>query len=167
MSATVVEGAKYSLGEVTLAGEDFPADQMLAAAKFRKGELANWTEIQKSIWEMERPLKRSGYFEAAAKPERIFHDDVHVLDLKMGFAKGTLYHFGQLRTTGLSPELDAKARKAWEKNPGDPYDYGYPSDFLRVFSKSVDLRQFKRYDVRAEKGPGDHTMDITLVFVAR
>jgi outer membrane protein assembly factor BamA len=167
VTTKVEEGAKYSLGDVTLAGEDLPADRMLAAAKFRKGEVANWTEIQKSIWEMERPLKRIGYFEAAAKPERIFHDDIHVLDLKISFAKGPLYHFGQLRITGLSPELDAKARKLWEKNPGEPYDFAYPNDFLRTFSKSIDLRQFKRYNVRAEKGPGDHTMDITLVFEPR
>jgi outer membrane protein assembly factor BamA len=167
VTTTVEEGPPYSLGEVSLTGDDLPSEQMMAAAKFRKGAIANWTEIQKSLWEMERPVKRVGYFEAVAKPERVFHDDTHVLDLKIGFAKGPLYRFGQLHINGLSPELDAKARKAWEKNPGDPYDYSYPSEFLRTFSKSVDLRQFKRYDVRAAKGPGDHTMDITLVFEPR
>jgi outer membrane protein assembly factor BamA len=167
VTTTVEEGPKYSLGDVTLVGEDLPSDQMLAAAKFKKGETANWTEIQKSIWEMGRPLKRTGYFEAAAKPERILHDDAHVLDVKVGFVTGPLYHFGQLHINGLKPELDAKVRKAWEKNPGDPYDYSYPGEFLRSLSKSVDLRQFKRYDVRTEKGPGDHMMDITLVFEPR
>jgi outer membrane protein assembly factor BamA len=111
VSATVVEGAKYSLGEVTLAAEDLPADQMLAAAKFRKGELANWTEIQKSIWEMERPLKRSGYFEAAAKPERIFHDDVHVLDLKMSFPKGPGEDSGRPIRLRLSERLSEDVLK--------------------------------------------------------
>jgi outer membrane protein assembly factor BamA len=167
VTVTVEEGAKYSLGDVTLKGEDLPADQMLAAAKFKKGDVANWTEIQKGIWEMERPLKRTGYFEAVAKPERVLHDDVHMLDLKIGFAKGPLYHFGQLHINGLSAELDAKARKAWEKNPGDPYDYAYPNDFLRAFSKTADLRQFKRYDVKTARGAGDHTMDVTLVFEPR
>ncbi len=167
VTTTVEEGPKYSLGDVTLVGEDLPADQMLAAAKFKKGETANWTEIQKSIWEMERPLKRTGYFEAAARAERILHDDVHVLDVKVSFVTGPLYHFGQLHINGLKPELDAKVRKLWEKNPGDPYDYSYPGEFLRSLPKSVDLRQFKRYDVRTEKGPGDHAMDITLVFEPR
>ena len=116
---------------------------------------------------MERPLKRTGYFEAAARAERILHDDVHVLDVKVSFVTGPLYHFGQLHINGLKPELDAKVRKLWEKNPGDPYDYSYPGEFLRSLPKSVDLRQFKRYDVRTEKGPGDHAMDITLVFEPR
>lgn len=159
---TVEEGAKYSLGDVTLAGEDLPADKMLAAAKFRKGEVANWTEIQKSIWEMERSLTRSGYFDTASKQERIFHDDTHLLDLKIGVTKGALYHFGQLRTAGLSPELEAKARKAWKKNPGDPWDYDYVNDFLKVFSKSVDSRDGKRYNVRMTNNASDHTVDITV-----
>ena len=167
VSISVQEGAKYSLGDVTLSGEDLPSEQMLGAAKFKKGEVANWTLIQKGIWEMERPLKRTGYFEAVARPERIFHDDTSVLDLKIGFAKGPLYHFGQLHINGLNTDMDAKARKAWQKNPGDPYDYSYPNEFMQQFSKSVDLRQFKRYDVRTAKGPGDHTMDVTLVFEPR
>ena len=167
VTTTVEEGPRYSLGDVTLVGEDLPADQMLAAAKFKKGDTANWTEIQKNIWEMERPLKRTGYFEAAARAEQILHDDVHVLDIKVSFVEGPLYHFGQLHISGLKPELDAKVRKAWEKNPGDPYDYSYAGEFLRSLPKWVDLRPFKRYDVRVEKGPGDHTMDVTLVFEPR
>jgi outer membrane protein assembly factor BamA len=48
VSIAVEEGPKYSLGDVSVAGEDLPEAEMLAAAKFRKGETANWTEIQKA-----------------------------------------------------------------------------------------------------------------------
>ena len=163
VTTTVEEGPKYSLGDVTLAGDDLPA-HLLEDAKFRKGDVANWTEIQKRIWEMESPVKRSGYFEAVAKPERIFHDDTQVLDLRISFAKGPLYHFGQLKIIGLNPEQEEKARKAWKKNPGDAYDFAYSGEFLRAFSQLVDLHQFKKYDSRAEKGTGDHTMDVLFLF---
>ncbi len=163
VTISVEEGPKYSLGDVAVVGDDLPAEAMLAAAKFKKGELANWTEIQKSIWEMERPLRRTGYVYATAKPQRVFHDGAHILDLKIGFEKGDFYRFGQFRITGLKPEQEAKVRAGWEKSVGAPYDYMYPGEFMQTLPKLIDLKQFKRYDLRQEKGPS-HTMDATLIF---
>jgi len=70
VTTTIEEGAKYTLGDVQLAGDALPAEAMFKAAKFRKGAIANWTEIQTGIWEMEKPLKRTGYFDARARPEQ-------------------------------------------------------------------------------------------------
>jgi len=39
---------------------------------------------------MEKVVKRTGFFEAAASPDRIFDDTAHVLDLKIRIAKGPL-----------------------------------------------------------------------------
>ena len=163
VTTSVQEGAQFNLGEVQLVGDGLPSAAMLAAANFKKGELANWTEIQKGIWELEKPLKRTGYFDAAAKPERILHDDRRILDLTVSFNKGPLYYFGQLQLAGLSAGLETKARQIWKAKPGDPYDYEYPNDFLRAFFQSVDGRQFKKYRVDTKRAPGQ-VMDITVVF---
>jgi outer membrane protein assembly factor BamA len=74
VTTSVEEGAKFTLGDVQVLGDKLPVSAMLKAAKFRKGAIANWTEIQNSIWELEKPVKRMGYLNAAAKPERILHD---------------------------------------------------------------------------------------------
>jgi outer membrane protein assembly factor BamA len=160
----IEEGSKFNLGEVHTLGDDLPLEAMLSAAGFKKGQVANWTEIQRGIWEMEKPLKRTGYMDAAGRPERILHDDERILELNISFRKGPLYHFGQLRIAGLAGELEGKARKIWTLNSGDPYDYAYAGDFFRAFAKTVDFRQFKKYDVKAQRGAGDHVMDVTLVF---
>jgi outer membrane protein assembly factor BamA len=86
VATAVEEGPKFTLGDVQLVGDNLPIDAMLKAAKFRKGQIANWTDIQQRIWELEKPLKRTGYFDATANPERIFHDDQHVLDIKPAFS---------------------------------------------------------------------------------
>ncbi len=140
---------------------------MLKAAKFRKGEIANWTEIQNSIWELEKPVKRTGYLNAAAKPERVFHDEQHVLDVKLSVNLGPLSRFGQLQITGLAPDLEAQARKIWTLNPGDPFDYDYPRDFFQAFFRSVDSRQFKKFNVTSQKGAGENVMDFLLSFEPR
>jgi outer membrane translocation and assembly module TamA len=110
-------------------------------------------------------LKRTGYFDAAAKPKRVFRDDQHLLDVEISFVLGSLYHFGQVRIQGLTPELEAKARSMWRLQAGDPYDYAYPLDFIREFSRSVDLRNLKNFESKAQPGTGPHVMDFTLVFV--
>jgi outer membrane protein assembly factor BamA len=167
VATTIEEGAKFRLGDVQIVGDKLPVDAMLKVAKFRKGEIANWTEIQKSIWELERPVRRMGYLHAAARPERILHDDQHVLDVKIPFALGAFYTFGQLRITGLPPNLEAQARKMWALTPGAVFDYDYPRDFFPLFFRSVDSRQFKKFNVTMQKGSGENVMDFVLTFEPR
>jgi len=167
VSTSVEEGAKFTLGDVQVLGDKLPLDAMLKAAKFRKGEIANWTEIQNSIWELERPVKRLGYLHVAAKPERLFHDEQHVLDLKLSINLGPFYKFGQLQITGLTPGLEAQARKIWSLAPGDPFDYDYTKDFFQAFFHSVDSRQFKKFGAKMQPGSGENVMDFALVFEPR
>jgi outer membrane protein assembly factor BamA len=166
VTTAIEEGPKYTLGEVQLVGDQLPVEAMLDAAKFKKNQVANWTEIQNGIWALEKPLKRTGYYDAAAAPERVFHDDRHVLDLKISFYKGPLYRFGELRIAGLPPNLEAQARKIWKLQPGDPFDYDYPRDFFRDFFQAVDGRQFKSYKVATQRG-SDNRMGFTLTFEPR
>jgi hypothetical protein len=58
----------------------------------------------------------------------------------------------------------AKARKVSKLESGNPYDCAYSTDFFRELSKSVDFRQFKKVDVKSQKGSGDHVIDVTLTF---
>jgi len=167
VTTSIEEGAKFTLGDVEIVGDKLPADAMLKAAKFRKGEIANWTEIQNSIWELEKPVKRMGYHHAAARPERILHDDQHVLDVKIRFNLGQFYTFGQLRITGLTPNQEAQARKTWSLTPGAAFDYDYPRDFFPAFFRSVDSRQFKKFNVAMQKGSGENVMDFVLTFEPR
>jgi outer membrane translocation and assembly module TamA len=163
----IAEGPSSQLGRVDLAGEDLPAKQMLAAAKLPFGKVANWRQIQDGIWALERVVKRMGFFEVKAAPDRIFDDSAHVLDLRIQVAKGPLYHFGEVRFTGLTPELADQARRVWRPQPGDPYDFAYSSDFFQEFAHVVDFRKFSKYEPVVQKGAGDHVMDVEVVFVAR
>jgi len=112
-------------------------------------------------------VKRLGYLNAAAVPERIFHDDQHVLDLRLSVRLGPLFHFGQLQIAGLPPNLETQARKIWTLKPGDPFDYTYSDDFFRDFFRSVDGRQFKKVGASMQKGSGENVMDFVLKFEPR
>jgi outer membrane protein insertion porin family len=167
VTTALEEGPKYTLGDVQFIGDHLPLSMMSDAAKFKKGQVANWTEIQSGIWASERPLKRTGYFDASSSSERVFHDDSHVLDVRISFHLGSFYHFGEVRFTGLSPALEAEAYKVWKLKPGDPYDYDYPRDFMPAFLQAVGGQHFKSYKVLTQKNNATHQADFTIAFEPR
>ena len=140
---------------------------MLAAAQFQSGQIANWSEIQKSLRAMEKVVKRTGFFSATAAADRSFDDAARTLDLRIRIAKGPLYRFGELRVTGLTAAQEAIARSLWRRKPGDPYDYLYAGEFFQSLAAATDLRAFKKYDAIVRPAPGEHVMDMTLVFELR
>jgi outer membrane protein assembly factor BamA len=167
VNLAITEGEPYRLGKAELTGENLPVDAMLSAGKLPIGKLANWRDIQAGIQAMEKAVKRTGFFDAVAQPDRTLDDAEHVLDLRIRVVRGPLYHFGELRITGLTPEQEARARKTWQPKPGDPYDYAYANDFFQAFSRIVDFRSFRKFNAVVQKGNGDRAMDINLVFEAR
>src|SRR5262249_47303870 len=90
VNVAITEGAPYRLGKVELIGEDLSLDAMLSAGKFPKEKLANWQQIQEGIWEMEKVVKRTGFLDATASPERSYDDVAHVLHLRVPIQKGPL-----------------------------------------------------------------------------
>jgi len=165
VATNIVEGPQFKLADVQLVGDDLPADAMLNAAKFKKGEMANWTDIQQAIWRAEVPVKRTGYLDAQAQPERVLDDTNQTLLLKLSVRKGQLYHFGRVRFVGLSPELEAKASALWKMQTGEPFDFMYANEFLKAFSKVTDLRAFKKIQDKVEPGVGDHVRNLTVSFL--
>ena len=167
VTTNIVEGLQYKLADVALVGDDLPREAMLAAGHFKKGEIANWTQIQQEVWHTETALKRSGYKEAIALPERVLDDANQTLLVKIAYRKGPLFHFGEVTFVGLSPELEAKARQVWKMKSGAPYDFMYWGDFLQELGKKSDLHGFKNFKPTEEAGVGENVRNLTLLFVGK
>lgn len=167
LSVAITEGATYQLGKVEIAGENLPVEAMFAAARMPTGKLANWRQIQQGLWDMERVVKRTGFFEAAATADRTYDDAAHVLQLRIRVLKGPLYHFGEIHITGLTPAQEQLVRRTWTPKPGDPYDFQYPNEFFQALARVLDLRNFRRRDVTPKKAAGDHVIDFNMIFEPR
>jgi outer membrane protein assembly factor BamA len=138
----IEEGAKYTLGDVDLVGDNMPREAMLKSAKLPNGQIANWMLIQNGIYQMEKELKRVGYYEALAKPERKLDDSAHSLNLRIAFHTGPVYHYGDVVFKGLNAGVESKARTLWNP-PGNVWDLLYTSQFLGEFKKDPALRNWK------------------------
>ena len=159
----VVEGAQFRLGNVNImGGPEVPVADMIKAAKFKTGELANWRDIQQSIVAIQKPMMRIGYKDAQYKTNRILDDGKKELNLEIPVQLGPLYHFGQVTFQGLAPDADAKAHQIWKKKPGEVYDPFYVSDFAGEFVQAIHADK-----VRAEpkeQVDGDHVVDLSVTF---
>ncbi len=167
LTVAIDEGEPYTLGRVEIAGADLPADAMLRAARFPTEKLANWQQIQEGIWEAEKVVKRTGFYAAAARAERLFDDPSRVLNLRLTVAKGPLFRMGQVRFTGLTPDQEASARAAWKRKPGDSFDYAYSSEYELELLRILDTRKMRKVDVKEHIDQSTHVVDFDIVFVPR
>ncbi len=164
VTLTIAESAVYTLGQIDLTGDNVPP-ALVKSANLPIGQTANWTVIQKGIWAMQSKVVSAGYLDATARTDRNFDDQDHVLNVKVVFRTGPLYHFGQVSFTGLPPNLESTARNTWSRSNADAYDIRYPEVFMHDFSKQADLREFK-YKVESSK-KANATVDMNLVFTPK
>ncbi len=155
VNVAVKEGESYRLGKVEGLDPDLAS-----------GAVANWKVIQQGMWDMEKVVKRTGFFEARVVADRFYDDAAHILNLRIRTISGPLYRYGQIRFAGLTPELEARAQRVWRPKSGDPYDYRYSVDFFQAFARVTDFRAFRKYEA-VEKRNADHVVDTTLVFTPR
>jgi outer membrane protein assembly factor BamA len=167
LTVAIREGAPYQLRREELIGEGLPVHQLLSAARFPTGKIADWSRIRTGIWAMENLIKAAGYLDAAATPERVFDHAARLLDLRIRIRSGPRYHFGHLRVTGLTPLLEKRALVLWQRKPGDPYDPTYAHVFFQSFFQSVDSRSFLKYNVEPHKRPSENIIDVHLIFESR
>lgn len=162
-SVTVQEGHSWKLGEIELQGDNLPVNQTLRAGKFRKGDVANWKEIQKSFANMYEVLRADGYLSPRGNPNRIFHDDAGVVDLRVEVQKGVRFYFGTLEIQGLSSKETGTAQEMWELRPGAALDGPYLDDYVhKVFSLSHGAKTTVNREMNVRQ-PGN-VVDVVLKF---
>jgi outer membrane protein assembly factor BamA len=162
-SVTVEEGRSWKLGDVQLAGDNLPADQMVRAGKFRKGEVANWKEIQISIARSFQVLRADGYLSPHGNPNRIFHDETGMVDLRVDVQRGARFYFGTLEIQGLNAKEIETAQDMWELRPGAPLDGPYLDDYVgKVFSLAHSSKRNVNREMNVRQ-PGN-LVDVVLKF---
>jgi outer membrane protein assembly factor BamA len=83
VQVSIDEGPRWTLGKVTLVGDGLPLKSLRSAADFPEGRAANWQNISNAVRTMERTLSRSRYTNISTKPVPDFHEDSHVVDLRV------------------------------------------------------------------------------------
>lgn len=161
----VNEGVTYDLGAVRIEGAaGFKTEDLLKAAKFKSGSLANFDEIGQGVDRIKKVLANQGYMRNDIQTVRNIDDAKKTVDLLLRVTEGPQYLFGALVIEGLDLNGEAAIRKMWTPKEGSPYKPDYPNYFLsRVREEGI----FDNLgDTRADSKVNDqtHTVDVTLTF---
>jgi outer membrane protein assembly factor BamA len=143
VTTTIEEGFIYKLAEVQIEGTDLPPDVAQAQAKFKRGQVAAWPEILKSIEELEKPLLKTGYIRVHSTTARKLDDSAASLALTVRVDKGRQYFFNSLNCDGVPLGLQERVRKMWKLQGGSPMDQPYMIEYLKSLLQQSDLKGMK------------------------
>lgn len=91
---------------------------------------------------------------------RRFREDAPIVDLAIEVRKGPRFVFGELRLTGLSEAMRARALSLWKLKPGQPMNEPYVAEFLRTLGDSG--IPFQNVNLSVEPRPGTNIMDVEI-----
>jgi outer membrane protein assembly factor BamA len=161
---TVDEGESFNLGDIRMQGRNLPEAELMRAADFKMGDLANMTAVNEGVERMRNVLRRLGYIGAVATPDRLVNDQNKVVDLVIDIDPGDQFMMRALKVQGLDIESEPVIRKMWGLKEGKPFNPEYPDVFLnrvrvdQVFEELGEARSALTID-RAAKA-----VDVTLLF---
>ncbi|HUS07507.1 MAG TPA: POTRA domain-containing protein [Bryobacteraceae bacterium] len=164
VNTAIDEGIVYSLSAVRVQGTGANEAELLPAANFPTGQVANWNLIQKSLAEIESRFRNLGYLSVNTRVDRELDEGSQSARLKVQVNRGPQYKFGKLVISGLTPGARDRAAARWKLKPGEPMSEGYVGDFIDDVLKNANLGpEIQRVGQSLEEQPGN-VVNVSLNF---
>lgn len=164
VTAEVDEGPVYTLGEVKVIAGEAAEEQLQEAARFKTGEIADFSEIEAGLARIRKRLARQGYLKPEITVERSVLDAEKKVNLTVRAAPGPQYLYGKLLIVGLDLNAEAAIRRIWTPKPGTPFDADYPDFFLQRIREDGVFDNLGRTRAETRVDDASLTVDVTLHF---
>ena len=162
---TVEEGPSFSLGEVTLDNKsEIKNADFLKAGNFKKGDVANFDDVNAGVERIRKRLRHDGYMRAVATVDRSIHDDKKTVDVTVHIAEGPKFSAGKLTILGLDLDGEAAMRKLWAMGLGKPFNPDYPDYFLAQIKERGLFDNLGESKAAVNVNEQNLTVDVTLTF---
>jgi outer membrane protein assembly factor BamA len=162
---SVNEGPPYTVGDVRLSG--VPAaeiSQVERIADWRKGDIANFDDINAGLERVKQRYISRGFLHAAAHTDRTVDDVNHTVSVGAVMELGPQFLFGKLRIDGLDIFSEPAIRKAWKLASGKPFQPDYPDSFLAGVRDEGVFENLGKTRAETHIDEAAHTVDVTLFF---
>lgn len=167
VEVTVDEGDVFHLGEVKWnAPPTVPERELLRAANFDTGDVANIAAIQEGLERVRHSLRRLGYIMAVVSSDRHIDLAAKRLNLSVVVDPGDQYSFGKLSIEGLDILSEPVIRKMWAMKEGQPYNAEYAANFLRRIEEEQIFENLGKTAVKEIPDPERKVVGVTLLFGA-
>ena len=159
----VEQGPPYKFGGIGFAeSTSLDTNELAGLIRFRSGEAADMSLVEKALADIEQRLKASGYMRVFARYDRKVRDEDREVDVVIEVRPGALYRFGKLTITGLDIEGEAAVKKRWIFASGDSFNGSYPNAFLKRIRGMFD--NLSKTDSKVRINEQEKTVDVELIF---
>jgi outer membrane protein assembly factor BamA len=165
VAATVTPGDLYHLakldwpGSPVLSAEDFNLD-----TNFKPGAVASQKSLLESLRVLEAAYHNKGYVDVAVTAEPKLDATTHTVVFNIAAIPGAQYTLKSVTPVNLNDAQKKDFDSAWKLHPGDIYNEGYVTSFLK---NNTALHSFDDYSAsfKTIADPDAHTIDLTVIFV--
>ena len=164
-SATVEPGDLYHLSKLEWAGSPMmSAEGFAAEANLHTGDVASQKVLLESLGKLESAYRNKGYLDVVVTATPKLDTASHQVAFTIAAVSGDQYKLRQVTPENLSPAQRKDFDSAWKMHPGDVFDEGYISSFLKNNSA---LQSFNGYSAKFKTvaDPDAHTVDLIMTFV--
>ncbi len=167
VTVVVDEGSSYNLGDVKIANASaISARELLDVAKFKSGDLANFTDVNAGLDRIRKRYRREGYLQVEARIDRKLNNKTKTADLIVRVDEGPQFLFSKLNIEGLDLHGEAAIRKLWALKEGKPFNADYPEYFLSRVREDGIFDSLGKTRASTNIDEKTRTVDVTLSFGA-
>jgi outer membrane protein insertion porin family len=165
VTIAVSEGSAYRLGEVRWEGvAEALLPQVEKAADFKKGDVANFDDIQAGVNRVHERYLSGGFLKQTARVERDIRDQELIVNLSVKVDPGPQYFMGKFAINGLDILSEPFIRKMWQLETGKPFQAQYPEAFLARVRNEDLFDNLGRTRAETQVNEATRTVDVTLYF---
>ncbi|HZD49545.1 MAG TPA: POTRA domain-containing protein [Silvibacterium sp.] len=171
VSATIVEGPQYRVGNLTLSGDALMTQEEFAKlAKLHAGDVANEDLLHATLAEIAAPYKTRGYLQASIEANPTFDRTAHfdragnTVSYSIVVVPGPVFHMGKLTLVNLDDDRKALVLKYWTMHEGDVYDATYPPAFLNMNRSNLRALEGWSANYMRSEHEDTHVVDVTITF---
>jgi len=159
------EGASYELGKVSIAGPS-PVDPatLMKAGDFKPGDVANFDKVNEGVERIRLAVRRAGYLQAKATPERQIDDEKKTVNVAVRIDPGAPYTMGKLTLVGLDLNSEAEINRIWTLKEGKAFNPEYPDHFLERIREQGVFDDLGKTKADTKVNDVSHVVDVTLIF---
>jgi outer membrane protein assembly factor BamA len=159
-------GKQYRLREIHFIDvKAFSEDELLKLIPVQSGEVFSRARIAKGLEAIHQHYQAAGYLNITSIPNTEFEETNATVRLDIDLDEGKLFHWGELRVTGLESQKAQVLTDGWEDLRGKPYSQDALREFCaRFFPAAAGTDRAKYTKTQANERMG--TVDVYIEFVS-
>ena len=164
VAATIQPGDLYRLsrfdwpGSPMMSKEAFPAE-----AELHPGDIASQVQLLKSLAKLQAAYRNKGYMDVVVTATPQLDTTAHTVAFTIAAIPGAQYTLSRVTPVNLSDAQRADFDRGWKLHPGDIYDEGYVTSFLKNNTALLSLAGLSA-SFKTVADPDAHTVDLTMTF---